>query len=123
LSFSYPCPLTVRLLIGCGANVDVLDVHRNTPLHLVVQNNDVPEKVVPVVDILCQAGAHMDHVNSGGETPLELVASDQNEVLQHLKETMGVRPLKCLCARLVQREDLHYETMLPCALITYVQKH
>ncbi|UJR20551.1 hypothetical protein I4U23_023678 [Adineta vaga] len=120
---NYPCPITARLLITCGTNVDVLDTNKNTPLHLLVQNHSLAEEILPMMDILYHSGAHMDHVNNKGETPFELIPSNRIEVAQHFKELMSVRSLKCTCARLIQKEHPYYEQILPKVLIHFVQKH
>ncbi|CAF1595078.1 unnamed protein product [Adineta ricciae] len=119
----YPCSVTARLLITCGAHVDVLDANKNTPLHLLVQNDDVSDKTLSMMDVLYQAGAHMDHVNDKGQTPFELIPPDNVGVVQHFKEILGVRSLKCICARLIQRERLHYDDTLSKVLTHFVQKH
>ncbi|CAF3296898.1 unnamed protein product [Rotaria sp. Silwood2] len=118
----YPCWMTVRLLLNCGANIDVLDSNKNTPLHLIVQNGSI-FNVIIIINILCNFGAHLDYVNNNGQIPIELVPSSQNEIIQHFKEKMGVRRLKCICAHLIQKECLLYEKYLSTSLLNFVQKH
>jgi Fem-1 family protein b len=115
--------VTARLLISCGANVDVLDSNKNTSLHILVQHGSIPDVVIMIIDILCNSGAHLDQVNSRGQTPLELIPSFQNEIIQYLKEKIGVRQLKCICARLIQKECLLYKDFLSISLTNFVQKH
>ncbi|CAF1281156.1 unnamed protein product [Rotaria sordida] len=119
---NYPCWMTVRLLINCGANVDVLDSNKNTPLHIIVQNVSI-FNVIIIMDILCNFGAHLDYVNNKGQTPIESIPSFQNEIIQHFKEKMGVRQLKCICAHLIQKECFLYRKFLSTSLINFVQKH
>jgi len=121
--FSYPCSLTVRLLLTCGADVDVLDANKNTPLHRLVQNDSISDVIIIIIDILCNCGAHLDHVNHKGQTPLDLIPSFQKEVIQYFKEKIGVRSLKCICAGLVQQKYLAYEDLLSTFLINFIQKH
>ncbi len=121
-SFSYPCWLTAHLLINCGAHVDVLDSNKNTPLHFVVENNFSVD-VMMIVNILSNFGAHFDHVNSQGQIPLELIPVSQHETIQHLKTKMGVRRLKCICARLIQKESLRYENCFSTSLTNFIVKH
>jgi Fem-1 family protein b len=113
--------MTARLLIECGANVDTLDSNKNTPLHILVQN--IPRSdVLKTIDLLCDAGAHLDYVNEEGQTALNSVPSFHIEISQHLKEKMGVTRLKCLCARLIQQQ-FSYQNILPTSLVNFVQKH
>ncbi|CAF1113190.1 unnamed protein product [Adineta steineri] len=120
---TYPCSMTVRLLLICGANVDVLDLNKNTPLHIVVQNETISNEIISIINLLYHAGAHLDHVNNKRQTPFELIPLFQNEVIQHLKQTIDIRSLKCICAQLIQRESLSYENLLPTSLINFIQKH
>ena len=71
LSSSYSCWVTARLLIGCGADVDTLDVNKNTPLHLLVQNSPSLDFIM-VSNILCDFDAHLDHVNNQRQIPLRV---------------------------------------------------
>ena len=75
------------------------------------------------MDVLYQAGAHMDHVNDKGQTPFELIPPDNVGVVEHFKEILGVRSFKCICARLTQREKLYYDDILSKVLTHFVQKH
>ncbi|CAF3830950.1 unnamed protein product [Rotaria sp. Silwood1] len=119
---NYPCWMTVRLLLNCGANVEILDSNKNTPLHIIVQNVSI-FNVIIIIDILCNFGAHLDYVNNKGQIPIELVPSFQNEIIQHLKEKMGIRQLKCICAHLIKKECLLYRKFLSTSLFNFVEKH
>ncbi len=121
-SFRYPCWRTVRLLVHCGANVDVLDSNQNTPLHIIVQNHFTFDVIV-IIDILCDSGAHLDSVNNQGQIPIELISVFENEIIQHLTEKMGVKRLKCICARLIRKESLEYQELFSKSLIDFIQKH
>ncbi|CAF3747387.1 unnamed protein product [Rotaria sp. Silwood1] len=119
---NYPCWMTVRLLLNCGANVEILDSNKNTPLHIIVQNVSI-FNVIIIIDILCNFGVHLDYVNNKGQIPIELVPSFQNEIIQHLKEKMGIRQLKCICAHLIKKECLLYRKFLSTSLFNFVEKH
>lgn len=70
----FPCANTVELLIGIGADVNAMDHYRNTPLHLIVTYNQPINDFLTLHSIitdLTEAGAHIDIVNSNGETPME----------------------------------------------------
>jgi len=114
--------MTARLLVNCGANVDILDSNKNTPLHIIVQNSSTFDVIV-IINILCNSGAHLDHVNNKGQIPLDLLSRFQNEIIQYLKEKMGVSQLKCICARLIQKECLEYQKFFSTSLVNFIQKH
>lgn len=64
----------MELLIGIGADVNAMDHYRNTPLHLIVTYNQPINDFLTLHSIitdLTEAGAHIDIVNSNGETPME----------------------------------------------------
>lgn len=114
--------MTFRLLVNCGGDIDSLDSKKNTPLHIVVQNNSIPNVFI-IMDILHNFGAHLDYVNDNNQTPIDLIQPCQNEIIEHLKRKMGVRRLKCICAHLIQNKCLFYENFLSKLLISFVQKH
>jgi len=114
--------MTARLLVNCEANVDILDSNKNTPLHILVQSS-LTFDVIGIINILCDSGAHLDHVNNNGQIPLDLIPTFQKEIIQYLKEKMGIRRLKCICARLIQKECLEYQEFLSASLINFIQKH
>ena len=57
----------VRLLIAAGADVDVVDSLRRTPLHAAVSSDERRE----LIAVLVAAGANIDHVALFEETPLD----------------------------------------------------
>ena len=70
----FPCAITTKLLITCGADVNDMDDNRNTPLHLIVPYQKPISDFLTLHNIimaLIEAGAHMDTVNQKGDTPLE----------------------------------------------------
>ena len=113
--------MTTRLLIECGANVDALDSNENTPLHVLIQKGRTSD-VLKTIDVLCDAGAHLDYVNKEGQTALSSVSSFHIEISQYLKDKIGVVRLKCLCARLI-KQQFSYENILSTSLVNFVQKH
>ena len=67
ICFRYPSWRTAGLLINCYVNIDTLDVDNNTALHVLVQNRSIWEiNVLAIIDLLCNAGAHLDVVNRKG---------------------------------------------------------
>lgn len=61
----------LKLLIGCGAFVDLQDgrLHGPSPLHVAVRMANAD-----AVRTLLELGAQPDPVNSAGQTPLHLAA-------------------------------------------------
>ena len=114
--------MTTRLLIGCGANVNVFDSDGNTPLHNLVKNISTTD-VFKMIDLLYNAGAHLDYINSKGQTPLQLVPLLPIKIIEHLKKKMDVIRLKCCCARLIRQQKLSYENIFSTALICFIRKH
>ncbi len=113
---------TTRLLIDCGADVDALDANKNTPLHLVVQNFSL-STISIMINLLCNAGAHLDYVNKKGQTPLESISSLKIGTIQCLKKRIDVIRLKCLCARVIRHQQFSIENILSTSLVNFVQNH
>lgn len=116
--FSYPCLFTARTLIHCGANVNARDAIRNTPLHVLVSNEKIDNE--ELVKFLCNNGAHLDCVNALRETPLDLTV-DFN-IRQWLKSKMTLS-LRCLCAQMIQKQNIAFEQKLSKSLRKFIYEH
>ncbi|CAF0804188.1 unnamed protein product [Rotaria sordida] len=114
----YPCLHTARLLLQCGADVNAIDVIRNTPLHIFVSNSNVVDDTI--IQYLCDAGVHLDCVNALRETPID-IATDLN-MKQFLRARTKIS-LKCLCARLIQKNTILFHGKISNSLINFVKKH
>ncbi|CAF3562034.1 unnamed protein product [Rotaria sp. Silwood1] len=121
-SIDYPCWMTARLLIDCSADVNALNFNENTPLHELVQSIS-SSNVLQIIDLLCNAGAHLDYVNKQGQTPLQLVSSSRIKIIERLKKKMDVIRLKCCCARLIRQQQFSYENIFSTSLVNFVRKH
>lgn len=125
-SFSYPCIMTVRLLVFCGVDVDAMDSARNTALHILVRNLQTDDTMA-IIDFLCNnAGAHIDFADDHGNSPVQYhtnITHHTHTNIRRLQQKMGVRPLKCRCARLVKYGRLPYQKYLPSSLVNFVYKH
>lgn len=74
----FPCVDTVRLLLHCGAQVDITDRERNTPLHTLAtttpgfnpgpNKEEIIRKAEEIINILVSSGIHVDAVNMEGAT-------------------------------------------------------
>jgi Fem-1 family protein b len=122
--FRYPCWRTAYLLINCDANVDALDMDNNTSLHVLVQNRPLWQvDLLAIIDLLCNARAHLDVVNRKGQTPFESISSSEINIIQYLKKKMTVSRLKCLCARLIREQKFSVENVLSKSLLNFIQIH
>ena len=74
----------------------------NTALH-----NSCQDDALHVVRFLIDSGAHIDSLNTGGQTPMELAHSNEIRILLKLKQTP--LHLKCLCARLIVKKKMPYQ--------------
>ena len=63
----------IELLLGAGANVNINDTNSNTALILSAKSSNYE-----YIDILVQAGAHMNRVNSEESTVIDYLINDYN---------------------------------------------
>lgn len=114
--------MTTRLLIDCGADVNSVNIDGDTPMHILVKNL-LTTNLFKIIDLLCDAGAHLDYVNKERKSPLESIAAYRVKLIERLKQKMNVVPLKCLCAQRIRREQIVYENLLSNSLVNFLQKH
>ncbi len=114
----YPCLHTVRTLLKCGANVNEINVVRDTPLHIFARNQDDCDETI--LQLLCDAGAHVDCVNALGETPVDIAINLNTKQLVKSKMKLS---LKCLCARLIQKNDISFHGIISTSLASFVDRH
>jgi Fem-1 family protein b len=123
---SYPCIMTVRLLLFCGIDVDAMDSARNTALHILVRNS-LTNKSMAIIDFLCNnAGAHIDFADNHGNSPIQdndIMPHHKREKIQRWRQKLGVRSLKCHCARLAKYGRLPYQNCLSSSLVNFVYRH
>lgn len=118
LHFRYPCLLTVRTLLQCGFDLHATDISGNTPLHVFVSSTNTCDETI--LELLCEAGAHLDYANILGQTPVDVAFN--NHTKQLLKSKMKIN-LKCLCARLIRKMNLSFREKLSLSLVKFVQIH
>ncbi|UJR14476.1 hypothetical protein I4U23_001473 [Adineta vaga] len=114
----YPCLYTVRTLLLCGADIDANNTKRNTPLHIFISNSY--ELNESIFQLLCAYDAHLDWVNIFNETPLDLISDSRIKELLKVKTQLK---LKCLCARLIQKEQIPFRENIAHSLVTFVERH
>lgn len=119
----FPCAATAKLLIQCGANVNALDKNRNTPLHLIVAYQKPISDFLTlhsVIMALIEAGAHMDTVNSKGQTPFEAAMTGVAEIILRTQSKLS---LKCMAAKAVKKFNLSYQGQVPQTLEHFIELH
>lgn len=119
----FPCSETTKLLIQCGADVNAMDIERNTPLHIIVHYHKPISDFATLHAIivnLTEAGAHIDCVNMQGETPLDSASTGVAEIIlkAHVKLS-----LKCIAAKAVNTFNLTYQGQVPHALESFIELH
>ncbi len=109
------CPQAVSVLLHCllrwGATraIDLPDWNGDRPLHLVVQYHH-PEVALARVSLLLRNGAHPDHVNRLGRTPLELCSETFRRPFRDAVKTLcGPPRLVCIACLMILKEGIPYE--------------
>ncbi|XP_054707076.1 protein fem-1 homolog B-like [Uloborus diversus] len=119
----FPCAATSRLLIQCGAEVDVVDKAGNTPLHIIVAYQKPITDFMTLHSIitrLLEAGAHIDRANNEGESPFEAVLTGVAEII--LKSQNHIS-LKCISAKAVKKYHIPYKGIIPKTLVAFTDMH
>lgn len=114
----FPCPALVRLLCRTGADANVRDERGNTPLHLIAASSNCQADVARV---LLAHGAHLDAVNDRGKTFKDLLTPVQK--LHPIANEVQYTSLACLAARVVRRNRIPFENVIPTALYQFVLQH
>jgi hypothetical protein len=116
-----------KLMLDCGADTNIVNQHRDSPLHLLVKKevdstsfwhsecySTLAENFTTIVQVILDGNFHQDQVNLSGQSALEcikpLLARYPNAKLSRLvgDSFQGVRPLSCIAATEVRR------LRLPC---------
>ncbi|KAK3879355.1 hypothetical protein Pcinc_016071 [Petrolisthes cinctipes] len=119
----FPCAMTTKLLIACGADVNCMDNNRNTPLHLIVPYQKPISDFLTLHNIimaLIENGAHMDTVNQMGATPFDSATSGVAEIILRTQKKLS---LKCLAAKVVKINGLAYKGHVPRHLEAFIELH
>ncbi|CAF1443771.1 unnamed protein product [Rotaria sordida] len=114
----YPCLLTARILLQCGADVNESDAKRNTPLHIFLLNSITYDETI--IKFLCDAGAHLDYVNIWRKTAIDVAP---NMAIKKLLKSNMIFSLKCLCARFIQHNNVRFHENISTALVRFVEEH
>uniref|UniRef100_A0A1I8MKC2 Protein fem-1 homolog B n=1 Tax=Musca domestica TaxID=7370 RepID=A0A1I8MKC2_MUSDO len=123
----FPCYRTALLLVHGGANVLAVDNMRNTPLHTLASsfprdNIQLIAQAEKIVQLLVDAGAHLDAVNSQGLTPAQVgnIGSLNAIILNHANSSIS---LKCIASRCVAVNRLKYQGLVPTILESFIEMH
>ncbi|XP_053983870.1 protein fem-1 homolog B [Hylaeus volcanicus] len=119
----FPCAATAKLLVRCGADVNAMDNERNTPLHVIVgciKTISDFETLYTIIMELIEAGAHMDTINSRGQTPYYAAITGEVESILRTQTKLS---LKCIAARAVKTYNLSYCERVPRSLESFIELH
>ncbi|CAF1573840.1 unnamed protein product [Rotaria magnacalcarata] len=128
-ALKFPNLAATRLLVCYGMrwiNLDAVDqVQRNTPLHNISQSwmyDDRNDKK-SIIELLINAGAHIDFVNANGYTPIDVATDDETRTLLRSKQILP--RLKCLCARAISHERIAFDDLWPMStpMNTFLRLH
>jgi len=115
---TFPSTDVINLLLQVGADPDSVDQDGNTALHILAQSQPCPSSAVKV---LLQRGGHFDQVNSQGQSFVQLL--EEAQPIHQVVNPLHYTTLKCLCARVVRRHRLLFNSSMPSTLQPFVLKH
>uniref|UniRef100_A0A8C5PK32 Protein fem-1 homolog C n=1 Tax=Leptobrachium leishanense TaxID=445787 RepID=A0A8C5PK32_9ANUR len=102
----FPSLQVASILVECGADVDIRDSEKNSPLHIAALNNH-PD----IMNLLIKSGAHFDSTNSHNQTACDLL--DEKEMAKNLIQPINHTTLQCLAARVIVKYNLRYRRQIP----------
>ncbi|XP_026320695.1 protein fem-1 homolog B-like isoform X2 [Hyposmocoma kahamanoa] len=109
----FPCPRTTRLLLECGAQVDIPDETRRTALHVaLISYQLIPDErdqwSEPLCAVVCELlvhGAHVDAMDGDGITPLlASIGSPAESIVRSARKPR----LACLAAAALAANGVRY---------------
>ncbi|XP_072932133.1 protein fem-1 homolog A-like [Epargyreus clarus] len=112
----FPSASVARLLLRCGADAARLNDARCTPLHVATLPYNFCNEVV---EVLLEAGAHLDQPNAFGDSALEQLAQCAASRVRPLRHVS----LACLCARALAARRPPPAALLPRALHELLRRH
>ena len=112
----YPNTKILEFLLVCGANVNVLDCRRDSPLHFAL---DCQKPSGDIVKMLLSHGAHIDTCNRYGQSPYQYLMR-QPQLAIH---PFPYLTLKCLAARAIMNFHIPYRDQIPKVLEVFVPLH
>ena len=115
----FPSLSVIKILIECGAEVNSMDHHRNTPLYngaMFLNYSDLQDG--GILSYLLQAGAHVDICNNLGNSALSIMESQGFPLCR-----MNHVSLRCLASCIIIKHKLPYKQEIPVALFPFVELH
>jgi len=119
----FPCSSTTKLLLLAGANPQVVDRAKCTPLHTIVSYKKIVSDFLTlhaIIMALLEHGAHIDSVNGAGQTPLAAATTGVAEIILKSQSEMS---LKCLAAQTIRKFNLKYHGQVPKPLEEFIYIH
>lgn len=114
---SFPSLPVIELFLDVGADVNALDIEKNTPLHIAAGNKPCKPDVI---NLLLKEGAHIDACNSDRKTPMQLVRGTS---IYEIASPLNYLTLQCLAAKKIIKCSIAYKGYIPTRLEKFVEMH
>ncbi|XP_059611223.1 protein fem-1 homolog C isoform X2 [Phlebotomus argentipes] len=116
LTVIFPSLEVVELLLACGADVNVRNESKSTPLHIASMPYNFNGRLVHT---LLENGAHLDQPNKADDRPINMISSNQgNEIF-----LINYISLKCLASTVITKYRIPYRNQIPKTLEMFVRQH
>ncbi|KAK3610172.1 hypothetical protein CHS0354_038811 [Potamilus streckersoni] len=114
---SFPSSSVVELLVEVGANVNAVDVDKNTPLHIAAVNRPCR---ADVIHSLLKNGAHIDAANKDRKTAMQLI---RGMSIYDIVSPLDYMSLQCLAAQKIVNCAIPYKGQVPRRLEAFIEMH
>ena len=114
---SFPSAEVAQLLTEVGAEVNAIDVDRNSPLHIAASNRPCRSEVIRT---LLKNGAHLDMCNNDRKTPMQLI---RGMSINDIVSPLNYLTLQCLAARKIVKCGIPYKGHIPKKLESFIRMH
>lgn len=112
----FPSLEVAKFLVECGSRVNCTNIQGSTPLHTAASHANFKQEVV---ELLLSNGAHVDMKNKNGVRPSHSMVTNQACTISVTR----YMSLKCLCAQVINSNDLNYKGEVPEVLETFILAH
>lgn len=114
---SFPSAEVAQLLIEVGANVNAVDVDKNSPLHIAAANRPCRSEVIRT---LLKNGSHLDMCNGDRKTAMQLI---RGMSINDIVSPLNYLSLQCLSARKIVKCNIPYKGHIPQKLESFIMMH